>query len=140
MTVQPNGTHAKEIALHFLSLINRAPNRNNMAQTIKLAKALMEDGYTYEEIMRVTNHVIQTRKVDIYSFGYIVRCMDEVLEQMRASEQAVIIKAKSDEAIFKQRSEVKPDDSTERNRRKANRTNPQSRIGKKFNFDMFEGQ
>lgn len=139
MTVQPNGTHAKEIALHFLQLANQPVTKTNVAKTIKLAKATLEEGYTRDEVFAVMERVFASKRANIHSFGYITSCMEQMLDDMRAAEQAVHIKAASDQAISKQRNEVETNDqSTERNRNKADRTKFQSRLRKKFNFDMFE--
>lgn len=141
MTVQPNGTHAKEIALHFLKLANQPVTKTTVARTIKQAKSLLDEGYSRDEVFTVMERVFEVRKVNIHSFGYITSCMEQVLDDMRAAKQAVHIKAASDEAIFKQRNEVEThDQSTERNRSKADRTKFQSRLGKKYDFDMFEEQ
>lgn len=141
MTVQPNGTHAKEIALHFLKASNQPLTKSNVAKTIKHVMSTLGNGYTRDEVFLVMDNVFEVRKVKtVHSFGYIVSCLDQVLEEKRAAEQAVIILAASEQAISKQRDEVKEDDSTERNQQKAARTQLQSRLRKKFNFDMFEEQ
>jgi hypothetical protein len=139
MSVQPNGTHAKEIALHFLNAAHQPLTKNNVAKTIKHAKSALDDGYTRDEIFLTMDNVFETRKLtNIHSFGFIMSCIDEVLEKKRAAERATVILAESDKAIFEQRKEVQKDESTERNRQKAARAQLQSRLRKKFDFDMFE--
>lgn len=138
MTVQPNGTHAKEIALHFLQKAKQETNPNNVARTIAIAKGMLSRGFTYDEIIQVIDHLLVTRNSQIFSLLYISKAIDEVLGELRAADLAVIINEQSARAISSQRHEVKADDSTERNRAKAARAAIQSRLREKFDFDMFE--
>lgn len=138
MTVQPNGTHAKEIALHFLQKAKQELNPNNVARSTAIAKGMLSRGFTYDDIIQVIDHLLVTRNNQIFSLLYISKAIDEVLGELRAADLAVVINEQSARAISSQRHEVKADDSTERNRAKAARASVQSRLRKKFDFDMFE--
>ena len=148
MTIKANGTHAKEIALHFINLTNGRATPQIMKKTVSQAKSLLTSGYTKEEIVSVIDFLIITKKLDIFSLGYINASINDALREI-AKTKEIEEKEKAKEAIRQQiesqqasiRSEVaKDDESTKRNREKARRIGVQSRFGKKFDFDMFEGQ
>lgn len=142
MSVKANGTDAKEIALYFMK--ETGVERSTpaiIAKTISQAKQILLSGYTKEEIISVIDACIG-RGIQMYSIGYISHAINDVLEEIKQKE----LQAKAKEVIKQQeeqqlqaRSEVKTDgESTNRNKDKASRLGVQSRLGKKFNFDMFE--
>lgn len=146
MTVPVNGTHAKDITLHFLKAAQQPITKRSMAQGIQLTKTMLANGYSKDDIIRVIDHVVE-RTANVYSMGYITRCIEDTLDELRAVDEAESRKREADSLvkqneseIAKLRDEVVNDESTQRNRRKAaNRAELQSRLGKKFDFDMFEG-
>lgn len=146
--VKPNGTDAKEIAVHFINLTETRATPQIMAKTINQAKSLLESNYTKEEVLSVLDYVILEKKIDVYSLGYVNSCINDVLREIKALQQEKE-KQEAKEQFRKesasiqtsQQSEVKEDDeSTERNRQKAERqrSHIQSRLGEKFDFDLFK--
>lgn len=148
MAVQANGTDAKDIALHFMELCGLSYIPARVARNVKSAKDLLEQGYTKEQIMSVIQHVIFVKKVDVYSFGYIYSCIEDVLYEIEESAEKAKAQVEIKEAIKKQTATIEQDrkrvigidESTTRNRQKAGRFDPQSRLREKYNFDMFEGK
>jgi len=144
MTVKANGTHAKDVALHFMKAtgVERATPAI-FGRTIAQVKNLMEHGYTKEEIISVIDFVVSSG-VKMYSIGYINSCINDVLAKIATQEhtsKAAQIKEELAKKHAEERKAVSADvESANRNAEKARRFGVQSRIGKKFNFDMFEGQ
>lgn len=142
MTVQPNGTDAKDIALYFLKEtgVERATPAI-IGKTIKQAKHLLSQGYEKEEILSVIDHIV-AKGVHMYSIGYVSHAINEVLKEIegaRIKEEAKSVTKQLEEQQLKARNEVKSDgNSAERNRNKARGFGIQSRFGEKFNFDLFE--
>lgn len=142
-----NPTEAKEIALEWLKLKGDRPTPQIMSRLIKQIKGIMECGFNKEEILYTMNHVL-TVKPDVYSFGYIEACINDVLRQRNAEKQAKQAKeevAKQIEAepitVINSESEVtSSDETTERNRRKAERLSAKSRERTKHHFNLFERQ
>lgn len=139
-----NPAEAKDIALYFLDLTQDKFTSSIVARQVKQAKALLEDGYTKEEIIRVIDEVLK-RNPKVYSLGYISASINDVLRELNEFEKSEAVDKQREEmrtqnalTIRESRSEVSPDESTERNREKARRAVVQSRFGKKFDFDMFE--
>lgn len=141
---KPNGTDAKDIALHFLreTGVERVTPAI-IAKTISQAKNILKAGYTKEEIISVIDHVIN-RGVTMYSIGYVSHAINDVLRDIEEKElkaKAKLVAQQLQEEQAKSRSEVTSDgESATRNQDKARRFGVQSRVGKKFDFDMFEGQ
>lgn len=142
MSVQANGTHAKDIALHFLR--ETGVERTTpaiIAKTISQAKNILNAGYTKEEVIITIDHVVN-KGVHMYSIGYVSHVINDVLkeiEEKRTKEKAKLVAQQLQEEQAKSRSEVASnDDSTNRNKEKARRLSVQSRVREKFNFDMFE--
>lgn len=142
MTVNP--TEAKEIALEWLKLLGNKPTPPLMARTIKQVKGLMQVGFSDEEIRYTMEYVVRTNP-NIYSFGYVEACINDVLRK-RAEEKRKEKSKQISESLQKQaiaivtsESEVANDDeSSERNRRKAERLGVQSRFREKSYFNLFE--
>lgn len=131
-----NKTDAKEIVLHFYKLKGWRPDAN-MGRSINTVTALLKKGFTKEEITSVIDYVMTQGKVDVHSIGYFNHCINTVLakiKQEQLAEQARKIKAEA---------RVTPKEvdngSTNRNKEKLARDNSKPNIGKKYNFDLFEG-
>lgn len=146
MTVKPNGTDAKDVALYFIRTTSGRATPAIISRTVVQAKTLLQSGYTKAEILDVIDVVID-KGIEIYSLGYISTCINDVLRELREAkrvEEKKILSAQLKEEIAsqqEQQSEVSNDgESTDRNREKLDRFGNESRFGKKFNFDMFEGQ
>lgn len=142
MTIQPNGTDAKDIALHFVNITVGKATPAIMKKTISQAKTLLSSGYTKEEIIKAIDYIIDVMHVDMYSLGYVNTAINDVLKQIRQKEKEEAIKEivrKAEEEISASEDEVVVDEeSSRRNREKIKGTGIQSRFGEKFNFDMFE--
>ena len=145
MPVPTNGTHAKEIALHYLNATDQRATPSIMVKTVSQAKSILSAGYTKEEIIRVIDAIVE-KGVVMYSIGYVSACINDVLREIKVKEDAEKAKAQAKieaermaTTALEKRNEVTTDvESTERNRSKAGRFGVQSRFGKKHNFDMFE--
>jgi UDP-N-acetylmuramoylalanine-D-glutamate ligase len=146
MTVQPNGTVAKDIALHFVNATNQRVTPHIMRKTIQQAKSLLSSGYEKDEIISVIDFLLKHKSANMYSLGYVNASINDILREMKEMEEKERLEQVRKEIAEQQsvqRSEVvNHAESTERNRKKAERigTGVQSRLGKKFNFDMFEGK
>jgi|SRR5690554_959146 len=142
MVVDP--TEAKEIALEWLKLLGNKPTPPLMARTVKQVKGLMQVGFSDEEIRYTMEYVVRTNP-NVYSFGYVEACINDVLrkraEEKRKEESKQVSESlqKQTTAIVTSESEVTSDDeSSERNRRKAKRFSVQSRLREKSYFNLFE--
>lgn len=143
----PDPTQAKDVALYFIDVTAGNYDPDKIARTIKQVKVLMERGYTKEEIIAVIDYIID-RKAGIYSFGYILSAIEDVMAKLREMEAEIRAKLEVERVrreltstIEGQRAEVSVDDeSAKRNRDKAERIKLQSRFGAKYDFDMFEGK
>lgn len=137
-----NATEAKEIALYFLGQIKDKSEltRGEIARTINMAKLMLID-YQKQDILDVIDHVL-ARKTDIYSLGFIKSAIPDALkalESERLKEKAKVILMEQEQLAKEQQGEVREgNESTERNREKARKFDVQSRLRKKFNFDLFE--
>lgn len=142
MSVKANGTHAKDIALHFMKVtgVERATPAI-FGRTIKQAKGLLESGYTKEEVIGVIDYIINQGR-NMYSIGYVNACINDVLREIEKeslAEEAKRVKEVIHEEQSKARGAVTSDgESATRNAEKAGRLGVQSRLRKKFDFDMFE--
>jgi hypothetical protein len=139
-----NPTEAKDITLHFIakSGLTSAP-RGDIARWTNMAKHLLQT-HEYRTIMRVINHVFDTKKLSIYSFGFIVSAFDKALMEIDAMEEAERVAETMKEIASSQiapREEVLVDESSaERNRRKASGLGVQSRLRAQYSFDLYEGE
>lgn len=144
MTVQPNGTEAKDIALYFVQQTTGRATPSAIAKTITQAKSLLASGYTKDEVLACIDYVLQVRKIEMYSLGYINAGINSILEDVNKQKTQDLIKSKASEvkeqmSALAEKDEVKVNgESTQRNRDKLNRIGVQSGFGKKFNFDLFE--
>lgn len=142
-----NGTDARDIALHYIDLRKERTTPQIVKRTIGQAMTLLKSGYTKDEIIEVLDYVIIDKKVDMYSLGYLNASINDMIREVAVKknndsliEDKQKLKALIEEEQAKMRDEVTAcDESTERNREKARRNSPESRFGKKYSFDMFEG-
>ncbi len=139
-----NPTDAKTVAFYFLdSTTDGRYTQAIIAKTVNQAKNLLKVGYTVSEICETIDYVAR-RGVKMHSFGYLNLCIQDTLREInktKLSEQAAREMQKLADLEKEKQGEVNVDvESSERNREKARRIGLQSRVGKKYNFDMFEGQ
>jgi hypothetical protein len=142
VTKLPNGTDAKEVALYFLNeTTDGRATSAIIAKTISQTKSILKAGYTKEEIISVIDFCLK-RGVTMYSIGYVSTCINDCLREIKKEEEkekARLIKEEQAKQQAENRKAVTRDDeSTKRNAEKARRIGIQSRLGKKFDFDMFE--
>lgn len=137
---------SKEIALYFLDLTQDKFTPAIVARNVKQARALLEAGYTKEEIIRVIDAVLKVND-SVYSFGYISASINDVLRKLNEFEKREAVEKQREEmrtqnalTIQESRSEVSPDESTERNREKARRVSVQSKFGRKYDFEIFDNE
>ena len=143
MAVKANGTHAKEIAIHFLNLTTDGRYTSAIvSRSIGTVKSLLLKGYTKEEIMETIDYCHDVKKVNMFSIGYISHAINDTLREIRELQAA---EKKREEAKKIQASvtslrkeEVHEQSSSERNRAKVERNRIQSSIGTKFDFNMLK--
>lgn len=149
MTVKANGTDAKDIALHFIKRTSDGRSTPSIiAKTVNQAKTLLQNGYTKQEIIKVINYIVDIKHIDMYSLGYVSTCINNMIKEINKLEEEIKakeLKKKHEEELnrisLEQQGEVKGvGESTQRNRDKLSRFGSQSRVGEKFDFDMFKGQ
>lgn len=140
----PSPTDAKTVALYFLDQTTDGRNTPPViAKTINQAKNLLAVGYTKEEIIATIDFTIK-RGVKMYSFGYLSSAIADSLREInkhKVDERVSNVKKELEEFSKQAMKEVAVDEheSTERNRQKAERLSVQSRVGTKYNLNMFEG-
>ncbi len=86
MTINPNGTEAKDIALYFVKLTTNKVTPAIMAKTVNQAKNLLSSGYTKDEIIAAIDHV-NAKGVKMFSLGYINTCINKVLFEIDKNKQ-----------------------------------------------------
>jgi len=142
MSPKANGTDAKDIALHFLKITGKRTTPQIVSKAIIQAKSMLESLYTKNEIISVIDYIIDQKKIEMYSLGYVGACINDVLREMNKSVVDETVIHELDQLASeqsKERSEViVSHESGERNRKRAERNNSKCRFRKKFNFDMFE--
>jgi len=133
---------AKDIAIYFVNSTNMKASKALMSKTIVQAKSMLSDGFTKDEIMKTIDYVINVRKVDLRSLGYINVVISDLLPQVLKQEAQLSTQNVGKELaafIEASRSEVRGnDESTNRNKSKLNGFGLQPRFGEKLDFDMFE--
>lgn len=133
---------AKDIAIYFVNSTNMKASKALMSRTIVQAKSMLSDGFTKDEIMKTIDYVINVRKVDLRSLGYINVVISDLLPQVLKQEAQLSTQNVGKELaafIEASRSEVRGnDESTNRNKSKLNGFGLQPRFGEKLDFDMFE--
>jgi len=137
------------VAIHFIEATAGRATPAIMKKTISQAKALLQSGYTREEIISVIDHIIQEKKVNIYSLGYVNTCINDTLRHMeetkqkQEAEQLKASIAEEERQRWQSISEVVGSDnadSAERNRNKSSRFGVQPRLGEESFSDLFEGK
>lgn len=139
MTVKPNGTDAKDIALHFVNSTTGRATPQIMGKTINQAKSILKSGYTKTEVLDVIDYLIHTKNADLYSLGYVGASINDVLKTIR--KQRAIEEAKKQLALkqVQERSVVEVEsESSQRNRSKVERFGVQSGFREKYHLDLFE--
>lgn len=142
-----NPTEAKEVALEWLSLKGYKPTPVMMSRLISQIKGLMEVGFTKDDIIYTINYVLGF-KPDVRSFGYIEASINDVLrkrDELKKKTEAKQEVAKQLElepiTVINSESEVVvSDETTERNRRKAERIGIKPGERTKHYFNLFERQ
>jgi hypothetical protein len=138
MTVIANGTHAKDIALHFVDRTTGRATKAIMAKTVTQAKSLLESDYEKKEIIDAIDYVIDVKGVQMYSLGYISASINTILLEMKQQKEINLAKEQIASSQVQQKEVIHDEESTSRNQRKANGFGAKSRIREKFNFNMFE--
>jgi hypothetical protein len=142
MTVQANGTDAKDIALHFIHKTTGRATPAIMQKTVIQAKSLLSCGYTKSEIIRVIDFILDVKGKQLYSIGYVNACINDVLKELRQIDEKGNVKEVMkhiEEHLQQEQKEVNDDDeSTQRNRDKLSRFGVQPRFGKELDFNLFE--
>lgn len=147
--IQANGTDAKEIAIHFVKLNNIRATSHLMGKSITQAKGLLQAGFTKEEVLEAMEYAVTVKGVVMYSLGYMSASIHDLLREIKQKKEQEETKRLAEEVKEQlasqpmQTSEVRIDnESAQRNREKAERIRNsfQSRLRKKYDFDMFEGE
>lgn len=143
MTVKPNGTDAKDIALHFVAMTSGRAAPTIMAKTINQAKALLSSGYTREEILKTIDYIIVKKKINMYSLGYVSSAINDVLKELDKIELELVAKKLKQQIItsFAEGEQKEVDangDSAQRNRDKSTRFGLQSGERTKSYFDLLK--
>lgn len=135
-------SNAKDIAIHFINSTNLKASKVLMSKTIIQAKSLLSDGFTKEEIIKTIDYIVNVKKINLYSFGYINAAISSILHEVLKHEASLSTKDTEKQItvfIEASRNEVqKHDQSTNRNKSKINGFGIQPRLGEKLDFDMFE--
>ena len=108
MTVQPNGTDAKDIALHFVDMTTGRATPTIMKKTIIQAKVLLSNGYTKDEIIKTIDHII-SKGIEMYSLGYVNASINDILREIQKIESSKKVeeqKIKLEETIKSEGKEV----------------------------------
>lgn len=77
----------KDVALHFYEKTNIKITPSDMAKTIKQVKLTVNKGYNTKDIISVINYIIDEKNIKIYSMGYILKCIDNIYEEMKQKEK-----------------------------------------------------
>jgi hypothetical protein len=143
---KPNGTDAKDIALHFIDLTMGRATPAIIAKTVNQAKVLLASDYTKEEIISVIDYIVANKSVTMYSLGYVNACINSVLREINLEQdkqKANKLKQTIKTSFAKQitpKEVVVNDDSTQRNKNKCARFGVQPRVRTKPYLDLFEKQ
>lgn len=146
--MKANPTVAKDIAIYFLEATDQRYTPSIIAKTIIQAKAILEAGYTKGEIIQCIDWVINKTTVVMYSLGYISTMINKILENIKQEVDAEeknekLKKYKEDmltfqQGLLKKEGEEVGNETSDRNRRKANEFGDKSGERKKYYFDLFE--
>lgn len=139
-----NPTDAKTIALYFLDMTTDKYTKSIIARTINQAKNLLSAGYTKEEIIETIDYILDKGDIKMYSIGYINTCINDVLRKINVEKEkervAKLIEQSKEDYLNEDKEEevISTDESTERNKLKAERTGIQSRKREKSYLDMLK--
>ena len=130
-------TDSKEVALYFLEKtkqnLHKDKMKSFMARTVPQIKRLLCFGYTRDDLVNTIDYIQDKTKTNMYSFGYVVAVIEDLLPKVQADIEKDMIKQLPKEVNYGAE-QVK-----ENNRRKRGRnTGFQSRIREKFTSDLFE--
>lgn len=138
-----NGTHAKEVALHFLDVTEQRYTSAIIGKTTNQAKTLLAAGYTRDEIISVIDYINENTDANMYSLGYVNSAINNVLRKIQEEkliEKQEELRRKLEEErksyISKEVNEL--DESTERNRNKLNKFSIQSRKREESYLNMLK--
>lgn len=142
-----DATEAKELALLFIRLTKQEIVPRTMGHIISSIKKLMEAGYSSEELDYAIRTIIHSNP-NVYSFGYIAKALDDVfakkaMEELKANQKEIADEVKQTitniTPVTSESEVVTHDETTERNKRKAERIRElQSRKRAKPYFNLFE--
>jgi hypothetical protein len=143
--VKANGTHAKDIAIHFLNNTQERYTSAMVAKTIVQAKKLLEDGYTKEEIIDVINYIVDKTSVQMYSLGYVSTAINSVLRKIEEEKEAqrisdLVEQQKQEYDAIRKEVNHEQFEGNERNKRKLEGFGVKPRFGEESFIDMFEEQ
>lgn len=135
---------ANKVAKYFIDKTAGRATPAIMKKTHIQAKTLLQNGYSKEEIIKVIDFLIDEKKINIYSLGYVNTCINDVLNKIKKEElQEKILQNKaiiaSKEKEYKQNEVVNDIESSKRNKAKSLRLGIQSRFGKEPFGDLFKG-
>lgn len=124
---------ARDIALYFLGKVHNEKKLkpSEIAKTVNQAKQLLNK-YSANHIVKAIDYytINPPGEKPIYSLGYFFFVMDSFVEQQLTLEE-----------MEKKKEILQPRKATggTNNADKTNRKIAKRRLGKKYNFDMFEG-
>lgn len=108
---------------------------NVYARTTANVKKLNEQ-YTLEQMIETIDYIRDYKKVDMYSFGYIMAVIDDAQKEIQQIKYSATAEEER-EKMKEYKSEVNINESTN-NINKAARFGVQRRFGEKSNLHMFE--
>lgn len=124
MTKLDISTDSKEIVLYYYEAISKRVDNRQIGRFTNMAKALLLE-YTKDEIRATIDYCVKHQPSGgIYSFGYIVACIEEVVEPIR--KQVFIEQAREQEANDKDIGSLP---------KATDNTNKLKRIGNRKEFD-----
>lgn len=135
-------THAKEVAFYFFDKTETRATKAIIARTIKQVKDIMGDGYTKDEMIKCIDYIVDVKKVDMYSIGYLASGINNTLRYVKDMEKRELIESQREEIDKVKQGEVDTEvsydaESTERNKAKLQRRSGKSKFRKSFDFDLF---
>ena len=127
---------SSKITLYYLRRIGVEADKNNIAKTMRIAKSLLYD-YSEEDILDTIDFILDVKKVDMYSLGYVSASISTLIKDVRKERARKVVRGMTQESS---RDEVTIEHgSQERNRDKRQQLGVQSRIREKYSKHLFEG-
>ena len=77
---------ANKMAKYFIDKTAGRATPAIMKKTHAQAKTLLQSGYSKEEITKVIDFLIDEKKINIYSLGYVNTCINNVLNTIKKKE------------------------------------------------------